>query len=81
MKLRNLGIYALPDGSEYVADVLYSDGYKLYPRRSWGTVGRVEYSVGPDGRLVRRGQPTSWSVEQLKDTGMRAKYPALRRVI
>ena len=81
MKLKNLGIYALPDGKEYVADVLAGDGYNLYPRRSWETVGRVEYSVGADGRLVRRGKPTPWSVEQLKDTGLRAKYPSLRRLL
>lgn len=81
MKLRNLGIYRLPDGSEYVADVLGGNGYHLYPRRSWETIGRVGFSVGPDGRLVRRGQPTSWKIEQLKDTGQRAQYPSLSRLL
>ena len=81
MKLRNLGIYSLPDGREYVADVLYSDGYSLYPRTSWETTAHAEYRVGKDGRLIRRGQPTRWSVEQLRDTGQRAAYPPNTRLI
>ena len=82
MKLRNLGIYALPDGREFVADVLYSEGrYCLYPRWSWENAARAEYRVGADGRLLRGGQPTTLSVEQLKDTGRRAQYPSSRGLL
>ena len=81
MKLKNLGIYLLPDGREYVADVLRDDGYSLCPRRSWDVSARAEYRVGPDGRLVRRGQPTPWHVRHLTDTGRRAEYPSVRPLL
>jgi hypothetical protein len=81
MKLKNLGIYLLPDGREYVADVLRDAGYSLCPRRSWDSLPHAEFRVAPDGRLVRRGKPTIWHVGQLTDTGRRAQYPSVRRLL
>ena len=73
--LRELGIYRLPDGKEYVASTLYSDGCSIYPVRSWDTYGNAEYRAGRDGRLLRRGLPSRWSVGDLEDTGRSATYP------
>ncbi len=81
MKLRNLGIYTLPDGNEYVVDVLYNGGYSLYPRNSWETVARAAYRISSDGSLVRRGKPSRWNVGQLRFTGRKAHYPRVARLI
>lgn len=81
MQLRNLRIYATPDGREYIADVLYRDGINLYPVKTWGNYAFAEYTVGRDGRIVRGSKPTQWSIEQLKDTGREAQYPPARRIL
>jgi hypothetical protein len=75
-KLRELGVYELPDGKQYVASTLYSDGCGLYPVRSWGSYGSAEFRADKGGRLLRRGVPTRWSVRDLQDTGKTATYPA-----
>jgi hypothetical protein len=74
-RLRELGIYSLPDGREYVVSTLYSDGCSLYPVRAWGSYGNAEFWADKGGRLLRRGAPTRWSVRDLQDTGKTATYP------
>lgn len=74
--LRELGIYELPDGRQYVASALYANGYRLYPIHAWASYGEPEYSAERDGRLTRRGLPTPLSVWDLKDTGKTSTYPA-----
>jgi hypothetical protein len=73
---RELGVYELPDGREYVVSSLYSDGCAVYPVRAWGSFGEAEYWADKEGRLLRRGVPTRWSVRDLRDTGKTASYPA-----
>ncbi len=75
MKLRNLGIYALPDGREFVVDALERGGYSLCSPETWDFNRLVHFRVGPDGQLLKRGEPTNWRVEHLIDTGRRAEYP------
>ena len=74
-KLRELGVYLLPDGREYVVSTLYSDGCCLYPRRAWATYGEAEFWVDGEGRLLRRGEPTRWIARDLADTGSTEQYP------
>jgi hypothetical protein len=74
-RLRELGVYTLPDGREYVVSTLYADGCGIYPVHSWDSYGNVEYWADRDGRLLRRGAPTRWSVRDMKDTGKTATYP------
>ncbi len=81
MRLRNLGIYRLPDGREVIADVLYRDGASLYSARSWEGYGLADFRVGQDGRLISGGRPTPWKLEHLRDTGREARYPATRRIL
>lgn len=74
-RLRELGIYELPDGRQYVVSTLYADGCSLYPIHAWGNYGNAEYWADRDGRLLRRGVPTRWSVRDLTDTGKTSTYP------
>jgi hypothetical protein len=75
MQLRNLRIYRMPDGREYIADTLHREGAYLHPVKTWGNYAFAEFVVGRDGRIIRGSKPTPWSVEQLKDTGRDAQYP------
>jgi hypothetical protein len=75
-RLRELGVYELPDGSQYVASTLYSDGCALYPVRAWGRYGEAEFWTDKEGRLLCRGVTTRWSARDLHDTGKTATYPA-----
>ena len=74
-RLRELGIYVLPDGREYVVSTLYSDGCSIYPVRSWESYGNAEYWADKEGQILRRGEPTRWSVRDLEDTGRTTTYP------
>lgn len=80
-KLRNLGVYTLPDGKELIAEVEPGEGYRLYPTRLWNQFRSTEYLVTREGRLLIKGQPTNLSVEQLVDTGRRAQYPKSSRLL
>jgi hypothetical protein len=75
MKLKNLGIYALPDGREFVVDVEASNVYRLCSRHTWNFTRAPEYTVTSEGKIVNKGQPTGWGVEHLVDTGRREQYP------
>lgn len=72
---RELGVYELPDGSEFVVSTLYTGGRSLYLTRAWSHYGGAEYGVDPYGRLCSRGEPTRWKLTDLVDTGRTAKYP------
>jgi hypothetical protein len=74
-RLRELGVYRLPDGREYVVSTLYSDGCSIYPVHAWGSYGNAEYWADKEGRLLRRGVPSRWSVNDLEDTGKTSAYP------
>lgn len=74
-RLRELGVYALPDGREFVVSTIYRDGCSLYTPRSWATFGTAEYWVDRDGRLLHHGVPSIWGVQDLNDTGKSASYP------
>lgn len=75
-RLRELGVYELPDGRQYVVSTLYSDGCGLYPVRAWASYGDAEFRTDKEGRLFRRGVPTRWGVRDLRDTGKTVTYPA-----
>lgn len=74
-KLRELGIYALPDGGEFIVSTIYHDSCSLYTLHAWDTSGMAEYRVGADGRLLHRNAHSVWGVEDLMDTGKSARYP------
>ena len=72
--LRELGVYSFPDGREFVAHAAGAEGYSLYTLRAWKTFGMAEYRVHADGRILSKGIPTKWSVEDLIDTGRSIRY-------
>jgi hypothetical protein len=81
-RLRELGIYRLADGREFIVSTIYNDGCCLYPLSAWDTFGNAEFWVGPDGRLLSRGLPTRWRIQDLTDTGQTSNYPrATRRLL
>ena len=80
-KLRNLGVYTLPDGRELIAEVEPGSSYRLYPTQLWNQFRSTEYSVTREGRLLIKGKPSSLSVEQLVDTGRHAQYPKSSKLL
>ncbi|MDQ3135479.1 MAG: hypothetical protein M3Q76_11895 [Acidobacteriota bacterium] len=75
LKLRELGIYRLADGREFIVSTLYSDGCCLYSNHAWQTFGTAEFWLGTDGQLMNKGLPTCFRVQDLKDTGRTGQYP------
>lgn len=73
--LRELGIYELPDGGQYVVSTPHPGGCALYSVHAWAHYGEAEYWADRDGRLLRRGIPTGLDVRDLKDTGQTSSYP------
>ena len=74
-RLKELGIYVLAGGREFVASTRHADGCGLYSARAWETYGNAEYWVDGGGRILSRGEPTRWSTRDLRDTGRTATYP------
>jgi len=73
--LRELGVYALPDGCEFIVSTIYHDSCSLYTTHAWETFGTAKYWVDSDGHLLNHDAPSVWEVEDLKDTGKTASYP------
>ena len=74
-RLRELGVYSLPDGREFIVSTIYHDGCSLYTPHAWETFGTAEYWVDKDGRLLHRGVSSIWAMQDLRDTGKSASYP------
>lgn len=73
--LRLGGVYALPNGNELIVGVGREGNYLLYHPLVWkGSAWiislPIEYEVNAAGRIVTgTGQPASWRIEDLVDTG------------
>ena len=81
MKLKNLGVYALPDGREFVVEMFQGGKWRLFSRHVWTLAGHAGYQVNDDGYLVSHGKTLKWRVENLIDTGVREKYPKPNHVL
>ncbi len=81
MKLKNLGVYALPDGREFVVEMFQGGKWRLFSRHVWTLAGHAGYQVNDDGYLVCHGKTLKWRVENLIDTGVREKYPKPNHVL
>jgi hypothetical protein len=68
VNLRDQGIYLLPDGREFVAHAVFRGSYVLYTPGAWEFFGLHLYESDSVGRLLLRGRPTYWRVEDLTDT-------------
>jgi hypothetical protein len=69
MKLKEHGIYRLPDSRELIVGRIDTQGYSLYSPQAWKSSGAAEYRVHADGRFLSKGIPTRWRIEDLTDTG------------
>jgi hypothetical protein len=74
-RLRELGVYRLPDDREFVVSTVYTDGCSLYTPQAWAAHLGAEFWVDGSGRLSRRGEPVRWRIEDLEDTGRTTTYP------
>ncbi len=70
-RLRERGVYALPDESEVIAVVDVRGAYLLYAPRDWNLYPHVPalYEVYASGQIYYRGRITYWRIEDLSDTG------------
>ena len=75
--LREYGIYALPDKREFVVRGSGRDGYCFYSHQAGRGSGSSEYRLSTEGRLLSKGLPTRWRIDDLTDTGRTAESPTL----
>jgi hypothetical protein len=70
VELRERGIYALPDGREFVISTSGDGaGYLLYNLEAWRRHALPDYRTQMNGRILSRGVVTRGRMEDLKDTG------------
>ena len=58
LTLRELGLYALPDGRKFIAHANGQDGYSLFSLGAWGIGSKAEYLVRRDDSILSKGVPT-----------------------
>lgn len=75
MKLRERGIYCLPNGRELV--VITAQGNGRIQLRGWECSEKSDYDVDGAGRLLNEGKLTAWDTEHLRDTGRTAEHVKL----
>ena len=66
--IREGGLYSLPDGRRFVAVPNGTHGYSLYRLRASSRIIRADYVVSEEGRLLSKGVPTRWSVNDLAES-------------
>lgn len=71
--LRECGIYALPDKREFVVRGCGRNVYAFYSHQAWKGSGSSEYRLNTEGRLLSKGSPTRWRINDLTDTGRTAE--------
>jgi len=75
VSLRDCGIYTLPDKREFVVRGSARDGYCFYSHEAGKGSGSSEYRLSTQGRLLSKGLPTRWDIDDLTDTGRTAENP------
>jgi hypothetical protein len=79
VKLRERGIYRLPNGRELVALQGLKGEYFFYSVGEWEHKGAPMYESGDNGRLYSKGKLTAWDAKDLHDTGRTAyEHSALK---
>ena len=77
--LRNYGIYMLLDGT-FVLFKRSEDLSFLFTFEGWSRHGPVDYRVS-HGNIYKHGEPTTWTDEDLLDTGQTANPPRLSSLL
>lgn len=73
ISLRECGIYALPDGREFVVHAVFRGGYVLYTPGAWEFFGLHSYESDDAGLLRFHGRATYWRLDDLTDTTQTAR--------
>ncbi len=67
-ELRDLGIYNLPEGGEFVVHEVLSGVYVLYTPAAWEFSGLHAYESDGKGNMHLHGRSTRWNIKDLTDT-------------
>ena len=78
-RLRERGIYALPDGREFVVHAVFRGGYVLYTPEAWEFFGLYSFESNAAGQIRVSGRATHWCIEDLTDTDRTARSRSSRR--
>lgn len=79
-RLRERGIYALPDGREFVVHAVFRGGYVLYTPEAWKFFGHpYAFESNAAGQILLAGRPTNSRLEDLTDTTRTAGFRFSRR--
>ena len=76
-RLRERGIYRLPNGQKVVVSECGKGEYCLFTTESWGRFGLAEYLLDKEGRILKNDIPTGWGIGHLVDTEQTAPYYVL----
>ena len=68
MILRELGVYVLPNGRELVFSS-HGNCLALFSFDSSQAIGRLQYQLNDNGRLIFEQRLTAWDITNLRDTG------------
>ena len=71
--LREHGQYILPDATEVIAVQEGACSYLLYEANEWERGREAKLAIDSEGRVLRYGRATRWSVDDLFDTGRTAQ--------
>jgi hypothetical protein len=80
VKLRERGIYRLPNGRELVALQGLGGEYSFYSIHGWEHAEPPMYESGDNGRLYSKGKLTAWDAGDLSDTGRTVYEPAVLKM-
>ena len=72
INLRECGIYALPDGREFVVHAVFRGGYVLYTPGAWEFFGPHSFESDDAGLLRFHGRASYWRIDDLTDTARTA---------
>ena len=70
--LREHGLYILPAAAEVIAVQEGAGSYLLYEADEWERGRPAQLAIDSEGRVLRYGWATRWSVADLFDTGCTA---------
>ena len=71
--LRERGIYTLPDGREFVVHAVFRGGLVFYTPKDWELFRPYACESNADGEISRKGQATTWRIEDLIDSHRTAR--------
>ncbi len=72
-KLREGGIYTIPEGGEFVAHQAFSGIYLLYTPEAWEFFGQHSYESDNRGTMHLHGRSTRLQIKDLSDTRRTAR--------